>query len=55
MNNELDPLGLGHTDLKEPGGSVGTDEHGESVEVEHSDRVAVGVKHVVVGDLVLAS
>lgn len=36
-----------------PGG-VGTDEHGEVVEVEHSDRVSVGVQHVVVGDLVSA-
>jgi hypothetical protein len=54
VNNELDPLGLGHTDLQQAGGGVGADEHGEVVEVEHSDRVAVGVEHVVVCDPVLA-
>jgi len=35
MNNELDPLGLGHTDLEETGCGVRTDEHRETVEVEH--------------------
>lgn len=35
-------------------GGVGANEHGEVIEVEHSNWVSVGVQHVVIGDLVLA-
>jgi hypothetical protein len=55
VNDELDPLRLGDTDLPQSSSGVGADGHGEVAEVEHSDRVAVSVEHVVVGDLVLAS
>jgi hypothetical protein len=55
VGNELDPLGLSDSDLEEAGGVVGTDQHLEVTEVEHSDGVSVGVQHVVVGDSMLAS
>jgi hypothetical protein len=55
VNNELDPLGFSDADLEESGGGVRANEHGEVAEVEDSDRVALAVQHVVVGDLVLAS
>ena len=54
MNNELDTLSCRHTDLEESGRLSGTDEHGEVVEVEYSDRVAISMQHVFVGDPMLA-
>ena len=48
MNDELDTFGVGDDDLEHSPGGVGADEHVEIIEVEHSDRVAVGVEHVVV-------
>ena len=40
---------------RHPAAVVGADQHGGTVEVEDSKGVAVGVEHVVVGDLVLPS
>jgi hypothetical protein len=53
MERAIDGLRVGKSDLKEAGGAVWADQHCEVVEVEHSDRVAVGVKDVVVCDPVL--
>ena len=48
-------VAVDHADLEEPSVSGGADDQRESVvEVEHADRVVVGVEHVVVCDLVLA-
>ncbi len=54
VDNELDPLRSGRANLQEAAGRVRSDQHGEFVELEHSDRIAVGVKHVVVSHSVLA-
>lgn len=53
VNDEVDGLRVGNTDLEEAGCAVRADEHGEVFEVEHSNWVAVRVKHVVVFDPVL--
>ena len=53
MHDEIDALGGGNTDLEQPRRLVGTDQHRETVEFEHSDWVAVGVEHLFVGDPVL--
>ena len=50
MNDELDPIAGRHTDFEHPAGLVGADKHREVVELKDSDRVPIGVKHVVVGD-----
>jgi hypothetical protein len=55
VDDELDTLGGGDADLEHAAGGVGTYQHVHVVEVEHSDRVSVGVEHVVVCDPVLAS
>ena len=54
MNDELDALSGCDADLEDAAGGVGADEHDQVVEVEDSDRVSVGVEHVVIGDPVLA-
>ncbi|MFN7149247.1 MAG: hypothetical protein ACK4V6_07180 [Microthrixaceae bacterium] len=51
MDDELDSV----TDFEHPAAVIGADQHGQSVEVEDTHRVAVGVEHVVVGDPVLSS
>lgn len=55
MNDELDTFSRREADLEKLAGLVGADQHREFVEREHSERVAVRVQHVVVGDSVLAS
>ena len=54
MNDELDTLSGCDTDFEHPPGTVGADEHVEIVEVEHSNRVSVGVEHVGICDPVSA-
>ena len=54
MNDEVDALRVCDTDLEQSGRLVGSDKHGEVVEVENSNWVSVGVKHVVVEDPVPA-
>ena len=55
MNDELDSVTDRNPNFEHPAAVIGTDQHGEAVEVEDSDRVAVGVEHVGVGDPVLSS
>ena len=55
MNDELDAVTDRNSDFEHPAAVIGTDQHGESIEVEDSDGVAVGVEHVGVGDPVLSS
>ncbi len=55
MDDELDPVTDRYSDFEHPAAVIGADQHGESVEVEDSDRVAVGMEHVGVGDPVLSS
>jgi hypothetical protein len=55
MDDEPDSVTDRYSDLEHPAAVVGADQHGESVEVEDPDRVAVGVEHVGVGDPVLSS
>ena len=50
---ELDAVTDRNSDFEHPAAVIGTDQHGESIEVEDSDGVAVGVEHVGVGDPVL--
>jgi hypothetical protein len=49
VDDELDPFGGDHADFETSRGVVGADEHGQIIDFEHTDRVAVGVKDVVVG------
>lgn len=55
MNDELDTLACRHADLEEAAGLVGADQHHEVVKAKHSNRVAIGVQHVVIADSVLAA
>jgi hypothetical protein len=52
VDDELDSLGGGNADFQEACGVIGTDEHGQVVEVEYLDRVALRVEHVLVVDTV---
>ena len=45
MDDELDSVTDRHSDFEHPAAVVGADQHGESVEVEDADRMAVGVEH----------
>jgi len=54
MNDELNAFSRGDANFEHAAGGVSADEHVEVVEIEHSDRVSVGVQHVVIGDPVLA-
>lgn len=54
MNDEVDSLGMAHTDLEELSRSARSDEHDEVVELHDSGGMAVGVKDVVVVDPVFA-
>ncbi len=54
MDDELDTFGCGNSDLEESPDCVGSHEHDEIIEVEHTDWVSVGVQHVVVEDTVPA-
>ncbi len=49
MDDELDAVTNRNSDFEHPAAVIGADQHAESIEVEHSDRVAVGVEHVGVG------
>ncbi len=57
MDHELDSVGRRDADLEEPGRVVGADQHREVVvgQIDDSDRVAVGVEDVLVGDAMTAS
>lgn len=55
MHHEVDGIGIRDADLNQPSRLIRTDEHGEVVEGEHSDRVPVSVQDVVVEDPVLSS
>lgn len=55
MDDELDSAADRDSDFEHSAAAIGADQHGETVEVEDSNRVAVGVEHVVVGDPVLSS
>jgi hypothetical protein len=46
VDDELDASCSGGAELKETAGDVRSDQHGELVELERSDRIAVGVEHV---------
>jgi len=50
MDEEVDALGVGDTDLNKTRRLAGTDQHRQVIEVEHPDRIAVGVRHVLVWD-----
>lgn len=54
MHDELNAFAGCHTELKQVPCLVGADQHDQVVEALHSDRVAIGVQHVVVVDPVLA-
>lgn len=54
MHDELDAIANNHSDLQEPTAVIGADQHREIVEGEDSDRVSIGVKHVVIADPVFA-
>ena len=54
MNDEFDPFSGGDADLEHSSRFVSSDQHDEIVELEHSDRISLGVQHVVIGDPVLA-
>jgi hypothetical protein len=53
VNDELDPFSRYDADFKESRGVVGTDEHRQVINFEHSDGVAVGVKDVIIGQPML--
>lgn len=55
MDDEVDSVTDRDSDFEHPAAVIGADQHGESIEVEDPDRMAVGVEHVSVGDPVLSS
>lgn len=55
MHDELDSVAHRDTDLEHSAAVIGTDQHRQTVEVEDSDGVSVGVEHVVISDPVLSS
>ncbi len=50
MNDELDTLTDNDTDLEQRRVDSSADQHGEIIDLEHSDGIAVGMEHVVIGD-----
>ena len=48
MDDELDPLSriACQSDLEHSPGRIGSNEHREVVELEHSEGISIGVKHV---------
>jgi hypothetical protein len=54
VNDELDPFSRHDTDFEKSRGMVRADKHGQIVDIEYSDGVAVSVEDVLIGDLVLA-
>ena len=54
MDDELDALCRGNSNLEEAPGSIRPDEHHQVVELEDSDREPIRVEHVIVVDLVLS-
>lgn len=54
MNDELHAVADGHTDLEQVTSVVGTYKHGQAVQVEDTDGMAIGVEHLDVGDPMLA-
>ena len=52
MDDELEALRDHNTDLEKTAGPVGSDDHCEVVSPEHTHRVSIGMKNVVVNDLV---
>jgi hypothetical protein len=55
MDDELDSVTDRYSDFEHPAAVIGADQHGESIGIEDSDRMAEGVKHVGVEDPVLSS
>jgi hypothetical protein len=49
VDDELDTLGGGDADLEHAAGGVDTYQHVQVVEIEHSDRVSVGVLAKITG------
>lgn len=54
MNDEVDSVGVTHTDFEQLSGAARSDEHDEIVECQDSGRLAIGVEYVVVVDAVLS-
>lgn len=55
MDDELDAIADRDADLEQTATTIGANQHGEFVQLKHSDRVAVRVEHVGIGDPVLPS
>lgn len=55
MDDELNALTDRHSDFEHPAAVIGADQYVEPIELDDSNRVAVGVGHVGVGDPVLSS
>ncbi len=55
MDDELRTLSRRQSDLKHSASLIGSDQHREVIEFEHSDGVPVGVEHVLIGHAVPAS
>ncbi len=55
MDDELDTFALGDTNLERATVLIGSDQHHEIIEVEHTYWVPIGVQHVLVFDPVLPS
>jgi hypothetical protein len=54
MDNELDAFSFGNSDLKNPSVLICADQHQYVAEIEHTDRVPIGMQHVLILDPVLA-
>lgn len=54
MDDELHAFFCDDSDLGQAPGPVGADQHDETIEIEDSDWVAVGVEHVTVTDPLFA-
>ena len=54
MDNELDPFTFGNSNLKNTTVLICADQHYYVAEIEHTDRVPIGMQHVLILDPMLA-
>ncbi len=55
MDDELDTPALGDADLEKTTALIGTDQHREITDAEHTDWILIGVQNVFIFDPVVAA
>ena len=54
MHDEVDALSRRYPDLQQAACLISADQHDQTVDLEHSNRVLIGMQHVIVADPVSA-